>query len=57
LHSEYDDVVGISGDIHYGDEHHQYIPVSEYRCDDDSMLRHILTFLKFYNYAKIHYLS
>ena len=41
LHSEYDDVVGISGDIHYGDEHHQYIPVSEYQCDDDSMLRHI----------------
>lgn len=41
LHSEYDDVVGISGDIHYGDEHHQYIPVSEYQCDDNSMLRHI----------------
>lgn len=41
LHSEYDDVVGISGDIHYGDEHHQYIPVSEYQCDDDFMLRHI----------------
>ena len=41
LHSEYDDVVGISGDIHYGDEHHQYIPVSEYQCDDDLMLRHI----------------
>lgn len=41
LHSEYDDVVGISGDIHYGDECHQYIPVSEYRCDDNSMLRHI----------------
>lgn len=41
LHSEYDDVVGISGDIHYGDEHHQYIPVSEYKCDDDFMLRHI----------------
>lgn len=41
LHSEYDDVVGISGAIHYGDEHHQYIPVSEYQCDDDSMLRHI----------------
>ena len=41
LHSEYDDVVGISGDIHYGDEHHQYVPVSEYQCDDDSMLRHI----------------
>lgn len=41
LHSEYDDVVGISGDIHYGDEHHQYIPVSEYQCDDNSMLCHI----------------
>lgn len=41
LHSEYDDVVGISGDIHYGDEHHQYVPVSEYQCDDNSLLRHI----------------
>lgn len=41
LHSEYEDVVGISGDIHFGDEYHQYIPVSEYRCDDNSMLRHI----------------
>ena len=41
LHSEYEDVVGISGDIHFGDEHHQYIPVSEYECDDISMLRHI----------------
>lgn len=41
LHSEYEDVVGISGDIHFGDEHHQYIPVSEYQCDDNSMLRHI----------------
>lgn len=41
LHSEYDDVVGISGDIHFGDEYHQYIPVSEYQCNDDSMLRHI----------------
>ena len=41
LHSEYDDVVGISGDIHYGNEHHQYIPVSEYQCDDNFMLRHI----------------
>ena len=41
LHSEYEDVVGISGDIHFGDEHHQYIPVSEYQCDDSSMLRHI----------------
>lgn len=41
LHSEYEDVVGISGDLHFGDEHHQYIPVSEYKCDDSSMLRHI----------------
>lgn len=41
LHSEYEDVVGISGDTHFGDEYHKYIPVSEYRCDDDSMLRHI----------------
>lgn len=41
LHSEYEDVVGISGDIHFGDEYHSYIPVSEYQCDDNSMLRHI----------------
>lgn len=41
LHSEYEDVVGISGDIHFGDEYHQYIPVSEYKCDDNSALRHI----------------
>ena len=41
LHSEYEDVLGISGDIHFGNEHHQYIPVSEYRCDDSSTLRHI----------------
>lgn len=41
LHSEYDDAVGISGDIHFGNEYHQYIPVSDYRCDDDSLLRHI----------------
>jgi hypothetical protein len=41
LHSDYDDALGISGDIHFGDEHHQYIPVSEYKCDDNSMLRHI----------------
>lgn len=41
LHSEYEDVVGISGDIHFGDEYHKYIPVSEYRCDDSSILRHI----------------
>lgn len=41
LHSEYEDVVGISGDIHFVDEYHYYIPVSEYRCDDNSALRHI----------------
>lgn len=41
LHSEYNDAIGISGDIHFGDEYHQYIPVSEYKCDDNSMLRHI----------------
>lgn len=41
LHSEYEDVVGISGDLHFGDEYHKYIPVSEYQCDDNSMLRHI----------------
>ena len=38
LHSDYDDTVGISGDIHFGYESHKYIPVSEYQCDDDSML-------------------
>jgi hypothetical protein len=41
LHSDYDDALGISGDIHFGHEYHKYIPVSEYQCDDDSMLRHI----------------
>lgn len=41
LHSEYEDAVGISGDIHFGNEHHQYIPVSEYKCDDNFALRHI----------------
>lgn len=41
LHSDYEDVVGISGDIHFGNEHHQYIPVSEYQCNDNSVLRHI----------------
>lgn len=41
LHSDYEDALGISGDIHFGNEHHQYIPVSEYKCDDNSMLRHI----------------
>ena len=41
LHSDYEDAVGISGDIHFGNEYHQYIPVSEYKCDDNSMLHHI----------------
>lgn len=41
LHSEYEDVVGISGDIHFGDEYHDYIPVSDYQCDDNFALRHI----------------
>ena len=41
LHSEYEDALGISGDIHFGYEHHSYIPVSEYQCDDSSALRHI----------------
>jgi hypothetical protein len=41
LHSDYDDALGISGDIHFGHEHHNYIPVSEYQCDDNSVLRHI----------------
>lgn len=41
LQSDYEDVIGISGDIHFGHEYHKYIPVSEYQCDDSSMLRHI----------------
>lgn len=41
LHSDYEDALGISGDLHFGNEYHQYIPVSEYKCDDNSMLRHI----------------
>lgn len=41
LHSDYDDTLGISGDLHFGHEYHKYIPVSEYQCDDDSTLRHI----------------
>lgn len=41
LHSEYEDVVGISGDIHFGNEYHNYIPVSDYQCDDNSALHHI----------------
>lgn len=42
LHSEYEDAIGISGDIHFGNEYHQYIPVSEYHCNDNSALHHIL---------------
>lgn len=41
LHSEYEDAIGISGDIHFANESHNYIPVSEYQCDDNYMLRHI----------------
>lgn len=41
LHSDYDDAIGISGDIHFGHECHKYIPVSEYQCDDNTTLRHI----------------
>lgn len=41
LHSEYEDALGVSGDIHFGNEYHQYIPVSEYKCDDNSALCHI----------------
>lgn len=41
LHSEYEDALSILGDKVYGYEHHQYIPVSEYQCDDNSVLRHI----------------
>jgi hypothetical protein len=41
LHSDYEDALGISGNIHFGHEHHQYVPVSEYQCSDNSSLRHI----------------
>ena len=41
LHSEYEAALGISGDSLFGYEYHQHIPVSEYQCDDSSMLRHI----------------
>lgn len=41
LYSEYEDVLGISGDSHFGYESHQYLPVSEYQCTDNSALRHI----------------
>lgn len=41
LHSEYEDALGISGNNHFAYEYHQYIPVSEYQCSDNSALRHI----------------
>ena len=41
LHSEYEDALGISGDKVFGYEFHDYIPVSEYQCEDNSRLRHI----------------
>lgn len=41
LHSEYDDVLSISGDKVFGYERHSHIPVSEYNCSDTSRLRHI----------------
>lgn len=41
LHSDYEDVLGISGDKVFGYEKHSYIPVPEYSCSDTSQLRHI----------------
>lgn len=41
LDNAYDDVLGISGDTHFGYEKHSFVPVSEYRCADSSELRHI----------------
>ena len=41
LHSEYEDVVGISGDKVFGYERHSYISVSDYQPKDSSLLRHI----------------
>ena len=41
LHSEYEDVLSISGDTVLGYEHHSYIPVSDYQPEDSSSLRHI----------------
>lgn len=41
LHSEYEDVLGISGDKVFGYERHSYIPVSDYQPEDSSLLRHI----------------
>lgn len=41
LDNAYDDVLGISGDTHFGYEKHSLVPVSEYNCADSSQLRHI----------------
>lgn len=41
LHSEYEDVLSISGDKVIGYERHSYIPVSEYQPEDSSRLRRI----------------
>lgn len=41
LDNVYDDVLGISGDIHFGYEKHSFVPVSEYSCSDPYQLRHI----------------
>ena len=41
LHSEYEDVLSISGDKVFGYERHSYIPVSDYQPEDSSLLRHI----------------
>lgn len=41
LDNVYDDVLGISGDTHFGYEKHSFVPVSEYNCADSSQLRHI----------------
>ena len=41
LDNDYDDVLGVSGDTHFGYEKHSFVPVSEYRCSDSSELRHI----------------
>lgn len=41
LDNTYDDVLGISGDTHFGYEKHSFVPISEYKCSDSSELRHI----------------
>lgn len=41
LDNVYDDVLGISGDTHFGYEKHSLVPVSEYNCADSNQLRHV----------------